>query len=127
MKSEGTSPADFDGPAHNGLTGEAVMVEERFIMRIPLDLFRQASEKSKAAVVTLGGILYIAGMAKSDTVRLAPSQMDTAGAVPDVRKRGLRDLEEIGAIQFVEKARGKAPTVKILRRKEGAPSQSDGA
>ncbi|QTN31168.1 hypothetical protein HZ994_02110 [Akkermansiaceae bacterium] len=100
---------------HNGLTGEAIPGEERFIKRIPLDLFRRASEKSKAAVVTLGAIFYIAGMAKSNTFRLAPSQMDAAGAVPDVRKRGLRDLEKIGVIRFVEKGRGKAPTIKIVR------------
>lgn len=99
---------------HNGLTGEVVPVEERFIKRIPLELFRMASEKSKAAVVTLGGIFYIAGMAKSSTVRLAPSQMDAAGAVKDVRKRGLRDLEKIGVIRFVERGRGIAPTVAIV-------------
>ena len=105
---------DLEGPVHNGLTGELTAGKERFIQRIPLDRFRIASEKSKAAVVTLGGIYYIAGMAKSKTVRLAPSQMDAAGAIADVRKRGLRDLEEIGIIRFVEKNRGKAPTVKIL-------------
>jgi len=115
MSQRGALQRNLEGPVHNGLTGEVVAVEDRFIHRVPLDMFRRASEKSKAAVVTLGGILYIAGMAKSDTVRLAPSQMDAAGAVPDIRKRGLRDLEEIGIIQFVEKNRGKAPTVKIVR------------
>jgi hypothetical protein len=105
---------DPEGLAHNGLTGEVITVKNRFIKRVPLDLFRRASEKSKAAVVTLGGIYYIVGMAKSDTVRLAPSQMDAAGAVADVRKRGLRDLERIGIIRFTERGRGKAPTVTIL-------------
>jgi hypothetical protein len=111
-----TQSRNFEGPAHNGLTGEVIPAGERFIKRIPLDLFRRASEKSKAAVVTLGGIFYVAGMAKSDTVRLAPSQMDAAGAMRDVRKRGLRDLERIGVIRFVEKGRGKAPTVEIVRK-----------
>lgn len=105
---------DLEGLAHNGLTGEVITAKNRFIKRIPLDSFRRASEKSKAAVVTLAGIYYIAGMAKSDTVRLAPSQMDAAGAINDVRKRGLRDLEKIGIIRFTERGRGKAPTVTIL-------------
>jgi hypothetical protein len=99
---------DLEGPAHIRLTGN------RFIKGIPLDSFRRASEKSKAAVVTLGAIYYIAGMAKANTVRLAPSQMDAAGATNDVRKRGLPDLEEIGIIIIVDKGRGKAPTVTIL-------------
>jgi hypothetical protein len=115
MSYSGTRSRNDEGPAHNGLTGEAITVEERFIHRIPLDHFRRASEKSKAAVVTLGGIFYIAGMAKSDTVRLAPSQMDAAGAGADVRKRGLRDLEEIGIIRFRERGSGKAPIVEIVR------------
>ena len=105
---------DLEGLAHNRLTGEVIKAQNRFIKRIPLDSFRRASEKSKAAVVTLVGIYYIAGMAKSDTVRLAPSQMDAAGAINDVRKRGLRDLEKIGIIRFTKRGRGKAPTVTIL-------------
>jgi hypothetical protein len=104
----------IEGRAHNGLTGEPLKVKNRFIKGIPLDSFRRASEKSKAAVVTLGAIYYIAGMAKANTVRLAPSQMDAAGATNDVRKRGLPDLEEIGIIIIVDKGRGKAPTVTIL-------------
>jgi hypothetical protein len=115
MSNHAAKVKDIEGLAHNGLTGEVIAVENRFIKRIPLDLFRRASEKSKAAVVTLGGIHYIAGLAKSDTVRLAPSQMGAAGAVADVRKRGLRDLEEIGIIRFTDKGRGKAPTVTIVR------------
>ena len=115
MSFGGITTKNLEGPAHNGLTGEVITFENRFIKGIPLDVFRRASEKSKAAVVTLGGIFYIAGMAKSGTVRLAPSQMDAAGAVADVRKRGLRDLEEIGIIRFVERERGRAPTVKIVR------------
>jgi hypothetical protein len=105
---------DLEDSAHNGLTGEVIKAQNRFIKRIPLDSFRRASEKSKAAVVTLGAIYYIAGMAKANTVRLAPSQMDAAGATNDVRKRGLPDLEEIGIIIIVDKGRGKAPTVTIL-------------
>ena len=106
---------DCNGTVDSELKGTVDTTDKRFIKRIPLDLFRRAAEKSKAAVVTLGGILYISGMSKSDTVRLAPSQMDAAGACADVRKRGLRDLEEIGIIKFIEKGRGKAPSVRILR------------
>ena len=92
-----------------GLTGTDV---RRSLPPVPFGMWWEDKWRRHKSVFYLEAI---AGMAKSDIVRLAPSQMDGAGAGADVRKRRLLDLVEIGIIRFVAKGRGKAPTVKIDR------------
>lgn len=107
----------------NGLTGLPVGKERKqapFVHRLPVRAFARASEKSKAAAVTLVGIYFIAGLAKETSgLRLPPSQMNQVGATAKIRSKGLSDLEEIGLISIGDRSQGRAPIITILKDAEG--------
>lgn len=99
---------------HNGLTGEVVPTKKRFIMRKLVEAARKAAEKSKAAMATLDGLVYINGLVGEQTFKIIPARMDEVGATKKVRHKGLKDLVEIGLVEIVEEPTGSAKTVRLL-------------
>jgi len=100
---------------HNGLTGEVVpTTKERFIMRKPVAAARKAAGKSKAAMATLDGLVYISGLVRENKFKIIPARMDEVGATKKVRHKGLKDLVEIGLVEIVDEPAGASKTIRLL-------------
>lgn len=99
---------------HNGLTGESILPNERFIKRKPVEAARKAANKSKAAMATLDGLVYICGLVGEQTFKIIPARMDEVGATKKVRHKGLKDLAEIGLVEIIDDPPGSAKTVRLL-------------
>ena len=99
---------------HNGLTGKPVLPKERFIKRKPVEVARKAANKSKSAMATLDGLVYISGLMGEKTFKVIPVRMDEVGATKKVRHIGLKDLVEIGLVEIVDGPAGAAKTVRLL-------------
>jgi hypothetical protein len=99
---------------HSGLTGEVVPGKERFIMRKPVAAARKAAEKSKAAMASLDGLVYISGLVGEKMFKIVPARMDEVGATKKVRHKGLKHLVEIGLVEIIDEPMGAAKTIRLL-------------
>ena len=100
---------------HNGLTRETASANEKFIMRKPVTAARKAARKSKSAMSTLDGLVYISGLLKGKKkFKTIPARMDEVGATKRVRHKGLKDLVEIGLVEIVDEPKGAAKIVRLL-------------
>ncbi|MCB1129924.1 MAG: hypothetical protein KDN05_02270 [Verrucomicrobiae bacterium] len=104
----------IEGPAHNGLTREVILPAERFIMRKPVWAAKRAAEKSKAAMATLDGLVYISGLVREKQFKIIPARMDEVGATKKVRHIGLKHLVEIGLVEITEDSTCAGKTVRLL-------------
>lgn len=99
---------------HNGLTQEVIPTKVRFIMRKPVAAAKKAAEKSKSAMASLDGLVYINGLVGETTFKIIPARMDEVGATKKVRHTGLKDLVEIGLVEIVREPKGTAKTIRLL-------------
>lgn len=83
-------------------------------MRKPVAASKKAAGKSKSAMATLDGLVYIGGLVRSKEFKIIPARMDEVGATKKVRHKGLRDLVEIELVEIIKEQAGASKTVRLL-------------
>ncbi len=81
---------------------------------LPLDWIQAAARMPGRTLQVALVLWYLAGLKKSDTVRLSSEQMDTVGVSRDAKYDALQRLSAAGLVS-VDQRPGRAPLVTLVR------------
>lgn len=98
--------------AHEAATAKA---QSGFIKGpLPLDWMQAAARMPGRTLQVAMVLWYLAGLKKSDTVRLSSEQLDAVGVSRDAKYDALQRLSAAGLVA-VEQRPGRAPVVTLVR------------